>query len=160
MLEGEGTLFEVPSNLTIDLNGSAISLTANKLTGYTIFRMDYMSCKNACIKNGKVIGNKDKIYTENGVDYDYDGIKKLTKSTCEWGNGVCFGGFGNRVENLDISQCRGDGASLSGDTANRNYLTTSCWQHLLLSYDTSHVSRKQSYGSALGAALFCVHPTD
>ena len=128
MPEGEGTLFEVPSNLTIDLNGSAVSLTANKLTGYKIFRMDYMSCENACIKNGKVIGNKDKIYTENGVDYDYEGVKKLTKSTCEWGNGVCFGGFNNRIENLEISQCRGDGASLSGDTANRNYLPTSSWQ--------------------------------
>lgn len=128
MPEGEGTLFEVPSNLTIDLNGSAVSLTANKLTGYKIFRMDYMSCKNACIKNGKIIGNKDKIYTENGVDYDYAGVKKLTKSTCEWGNGVGFGGFNNRIENLEISQCRGDGASLSGDTANRNYLPTSSWQ--------------------------------
>ena len=128
MPEGEGTLFEVPSNLTIDLNGSAVSLTANKLKGYKIFRMDYMSCKNACIKNGKVIGNKDKIYTENGVDYDYAGVKKLTKSTCEWGNGVGFGGFNNRIENLEISQCRGDGASLSGDTANRNYLPTSSWQ--------------------------------
>lgn len=128
MPEGESTLFEVPSNLTIDLNGSAVSLTANKLTGYRIFRMDYMSCENACIKNGKIIGNKDKIYTENGVGYDYDGVKKLTKSTCEWGNGVGFGGFNNRIENLEISQCRGDGASLSGDTANRNYLPTSCWQ--------------------------------
>lgn len=128
MPEGEGTLFEVPSNLTIDLNGSAISLTANKLTGYKIFKMDYTSCKNSCIKNGKVIGNKDKIYTENGVDYDYEGVKKLTKSTCEWGTGVGFGGFNNRIENLEISQCRGDGASLSGDTANRNYLPTSSWQ--------------------------------
>lgn len=128
MPEGEETLFEVPSNLTIDLNGSAISLTANKLTGYKIFKMDYTSCKNACIKNGKVIGNKDKIYTENGIDYDYEGVKKLTKSTCEWGNGVSFGGSGNMVENLEISQCRGDGASLSGDTANRNYLPTSSWQ--------------------------------
>ena len=128
MPEGEGTLFEVPSDLTIDLNGSAVSLTANKLTGYKIFKMDYRTCKNACIKNGKVIGNKDKIYTENGVDYDYDGIKKLTKSTCEWGTGVGFGGFYNRIENLDISQCRGDGASLSGDTDNRNYLSTSFWQ--------------------------------
>lgn len=128
MPEGEGTLFEVPSDLTVDLNGSAVSLTANKLTGYKIFKMDYRTCKNACIKNGKVIGNKDKIYTENGVDYDYAGVKKLTKSTCEWGHGVSFGGFGNKIENLDISQCRGDGASLSGDTDNRNYLSTSFWQ--------------------------------
>lgn len=128
MPEGEGTLFEVPSDLTIDLNGSAVSLTANKLKGYKIFKMDYRTCKNACIKNGKVIGNKDKIYTENGVDYDYDGIKKLTKSTCEWGTGVGLGGLNNRIENLEISQCRGDGASLSGDTDNRNYLPTSCWQ--------------------------------
>lgn len=128
MPDGEGTLFEIPSDLTIDLNGSAVSLTANKLKGYKIFNIDYRTCKNACIKNGKVIGNKDKIYTENGVDYDYDGIKKLTKSTCEWGNGVCFGGFNNRIENLEISQCRGDGASLSGDTDNRNYLPTSSWQ--------------------------------
>lgn len=128
MPEGEGTLFEVPSDLTIDLNGSAVSLTANKLKGYKIFKMDYRTCKNACIKNGKIIGNKDKIYTENGVDYDYDGIKKLTNSTCEWGTGIGLGGFNNRIENLDISQCRGDGASLSGDIDNRNYHPTSDWQ--------------------------------
>ena len=41
MPEGEGTLFEVPSDLTIDLNGSAVSLTANKLTGYKIFKIDF-----------------------------------------------------------------------------------------------------------------------
>lgn len=128
MPEGEGTLFEVPSDLTIDLNGSAVSLTANKLKGYKIFKMDYRTCKNSCIKNGKVIGNKDKIYTENGVDYDYDGIKKLTNSTCEWGTGIGLGGFNNRIENLEISQCRGDGASLSGDTLNRCYMPTSDWQ--------------------------------
>ena len=128
MPEGETTLFDVPSNMTIDLNGSEISLTANKLPNYKIFRMSYTSCENSVLKNGKITGNKDKIYTENGVDYDYEGVKKLTKSTCEWGTAVGIGGKNNRIENLEISQCRGDGVSLSGDTNFTNYLPTSFWQ--------------------------------
>lgn len=128
MPEGETTLFELPSDLTIDLNGSEVSLTANKLHKYDVFKLSYTSCKNSCIKNGKVTGNKNKIYTENGVEYDYDGIKKLTNSTCEWGSGISFGGINNRVENLEISQFRGDGINFSGDTLFRNSLPSSYWQ--------------------------------
>lgn len=128
MPKGETTLFEIPSGMTIDLNGSEISLTANKLPNYKIFRMSYTSCENAVLKNGKITGNKDKVYTENGTDYDYDGIKQLTNSTCEWGTAVSIGGENNRIENLEISQCRGDGVSLGGDTNFSNYLPSSFWQ--------------------------------
>ena len=128
MPEDETTLFDVPSDLTVDLNGSSIELSANKLTEYKIFSLSRTSCENACIKNGKIIGNKNKIYTENGTDYDYEGVKKLTNSTCEWGMAVSMGGKNNLIENLEISQCRGDGVYFSGTTMFRNYLPTSCWQ--------------------------------
>ena len=83
------------SNITIDLNGSRVIQKANSKVNSAVFTITEV--ENVCIKNGLVIGDRER--------HDYS-----VNSTHEWGFGIDIRGSKNiTVENMEISQCTGDG---------------------------------------------------
>ena len=85
------------SNISIDLNGSTILFVENGSPVYGV--LSVMGKENVTIKNGILIGDKDKHI------YDED-----LSPTHEHGNGVDIRGSKNvHVENLEVRNMTGDG---------------------------------------------------
>jgi hypothetical protein len=97
----------VPSNVTLNLNGSTFIQVPNSEIQYTLFGV--FSASNVVIKNGTLVGDKDShTYKHNSI---------APANTLEWGFGVELRAASNvTLDNLEIYNMTGDAVMLSGET--------------------------------------------
>lgn len=88
----------MPSNLTVDLNGSTLQVATNKFASYNLIRFS-TDCNNACIQNGWLRGDRDThIIPANSEDktHEWNYIAGVYADDC-------------KIQNCKISDVRGDG---------------------------------------------------
>lgn len=130
---------EVKSGVTFDLNGSTIKCLTNSSHQYNIlFSKDQ---QDICIKNGIICGD----------------LKSHKGTAGQWGHGIALEGVSNyRIENVECTQCWGDGVNIqvshNGDGIETSSKTISghCMYGRLINVN-SHHNRRQ--GMSIGGAL-------
>lgn len=135
----EGTV-EVKSGVTFDLNGTTIKCMTNSSHQYNIlFSKDQ---HDICIKNGTVCGD----------------LEAHTGKDGQWGHGIALEGVSNYIiENVECTQCWGDGVNLqvshNGDGIETSSITMSghCMNGRLINVRSYH-NRRQ--GMTIGGAIY------
>lgn len=107
-----GTAITIPSNVTIDLNGSTLQAGINYWRAYALIRTSYNTV-NAVVKNGKLYGDN---YNEHHVI-----LPDSTGASHEWN--TCLGICGTNIKfsNIDCGYIRGDVISVFSDNSTTIY---------------------------------------
>ena len=137
----------VECSVTVDLAGSTFKMIPNSFPFYQV--ISFLKCPYYHISNGIIIGDR--------IEHDYSPYTTntgLNRDTHEFGFGIYSRGSVGIIENMNISQCIGDGIIIGDYTKLFTDISTKVYSHVWVRNCESAYNRRQ--GITIGESMYAL----